>query len=172
MKINNRKTIYNGFFKVENVTLEHHGNTLDRDLITAKNGVAALVFDTAKQRYILTEQYRLPAQKNLVEIVAGLLDKENESPEKAITREIAEEIGYKVDKLELLTHFYSSPGSYTEQIWLYYAEVSTKISAGGGLDSEHEDIKTVAFSPEKLFTHQFEDAKTLVSVLWEKCRVG
>lgn len=170
MEIKERKTIYDGFFKVESVTLEQEGQLLKRDLITPRNAVAALVFDTVKQEYILTEQYRLPAQKPLLEIVAGLLDKENEAHEAAIKREIEEEVGYAVDSLELITDFYSTPGSNSEKIWLYYAEVSRKIGDGGGVAAESENIKTVAFSPEKLFNCRFEDGKTLIAVQWAKCK--
>ncbi|MBK0404785.1 NUDIX hydrolase [Adhaeribacter sp. BT258] len=170
MRIKTRKTVYDGFFKVENVTLEHNGKSIDRDLVTPKNGVAALVYDTVQQQFVLTEQYRLVAGKPLVEIVAGLLDKEGEKPEDTIAREIEEEVGYAVDKLQLISTYYSTPGSFAEKIWLYYAEVSHKISAGGGVASENEDLKTVCFSREKLYTTPFEDAKTLIAVLWEQCK--
>ncbi len=170
MKITDRKTIYDGFFKVEKIILEHNGQQLQRDLVTNKDAVAALVFDTKQKQYILIEQYRLPARKPLLEIVAGLIDKENEGPESTIKREIEEEIGYAVDKLELISVFYSTPGSYTEKIWLYYAEVSRKVGEGGGLQEESEEIKTVAFSYEKLMAQSFEDAKTLVAVFWLKAK--
>lgn len=170
MKIKDRKIVYDGFFKVENVTLEHENQTIHREVIVPKNAVAALVFDTKKQEYLLTQQYRVVANKELIEIVAGLLDKEGEKTEETIAREIEEEIGYAVDKLEFISCFYSTPGSYAEKIWLYYAEVSQRISEGGGLASEHENLKTVAFSREKLFSAKFEDAKTLMAVLWEQCR--
>lgn len=170
MKIKSRNTVYDGFFKVEKVILEHKGQELDRDLVIPKNGVAALVFDTLKKEYILIEQYRLPAERPLIEIVAGLVDKAHENPEETIVREIEEETGYEVDKLEPIRCFYPTPGSYTEKIWLYYAEVSHKSGQGGGVDSEHEDIKTVTYTPEKLFEADFEDGKTLIAVLWEKCR--
>lgn len=166
MKITDRKTIFNGFFKVEQVTVTHNGETLQRDIVINKNAVAALVFDTVKQEFILIEQFRVPAQKKLLEIVAGLLDKGDEEPETGIKREIEEETGYAVDKLEFIQSFYSTPGSYSEMVWLYYAEVSRKIGAGGGLAAEHEEIKTVSFSRQKLFAAPIEDAKTLIAVLW------
>jgi len=168
VKIKNRETIYDGFFKVEKVTAELNGHTLKRDLVTNKDAVAALVYDTVKQEYLLIEQFRFPPQKALIEIVAGLLDKPDEKPEAAIKREIAEEIGYETDKLEFIASFYSTPGSYSEKITLYYAEVSRKTGKGCGVATEHEEIKTVAFSEEKLISHPFEDAKTLLAAYWVK----
>lgn len=168
MKIKNRETIYDGFFKVEKVTAEWQGETIERDLVINKNAVAALVYNTEKNEYLLTEQFRFPAGKPLIEIVAGLLDKPQESPETAIEREILEEIGYATDKLEFIATFYSTPGSYSEKVSLYYAEVSKQTGQGGGEASELEDIKTVAFSPEKLISFPFEDAKTLLAAWWVK----
>ena len=170
MKIKDRITVYDGFFKVEKVFAEHKGEIIKRDIVINKNAVAALVFDTQKQEYILTEQFRMPAKKRLLEIVAGLLDKEDEDPETCIAREIEEEVGYAVDKLEFIQAFYSTPGSYSEKIWLYYAEVSKKTGAGGGVDAENEEIKTVSFSRQKLLSQKIEDAKTLIAVLWLQTR--
>ena len=170
MIIKDRKTLYKGFFSVEKVTAEQNGELIERDIVINKDAVAALVFDTSRQEYILTEQFRVPPQKNMLEIVAGLLDNENEKPETCIEREIKEEIGYAVDKLEFIQAFYSTPGSYSEKVWLYYAEVSRKIGKGGGLAEEHEEIKTVSFSRQKLLSHPIEDAKTLISVLWLKAK--
>lgn len=170
MKIKDRKTIYEGFFKVEKVTAELDGEEVERDVVTNKNAVAALVYNTVTNQFLLTEQYRFPAQKKLVEVVAGLLDKPDEAPEVAMKREISEEIGYETDKLEFIAGFYASPGSYSEKINLYYAEVSKKTGKGGGVAIEHEQIKTLAFSEEKLLSYPFEDAKTLLAAYWVKAR--
>ena len=102
----------------------------------------------------------------MLEIVAGLLDKEGEKPEECIKREIKEETGFAVDKLQFIQSFYSTPGSYSEKIWLYYAEVSSKTGKGGGVAEEHEEIKTVSFSRQKLLSQPIDDAKTLIALLW------
>ena len=166
MNIKDRKTLFKGFFSVEKITLEQKGELIERDIVINKDAVAALVFDTSRQEFILTEQFRVPPQKMMLEIVAGLLDKEDEKPETCIEREIEEEIGYAVDKLEFIQWFYSTPGSYTEKVWLYYAEVSRRIGRGGGVAAEHEEIKTVSFSRQKLLSQPIDDAKTLIAVLW------
>ena len=172
MKITNREIVYKGFFNLEKITLEDEGETLAREIYRNGDAVAALVFDTDKQQYLLAEQYRIASDKKIVEVVAGLLDKENEDPEKAICREIEEEIGYKVDMLEPVSSFFTSPGACAEKLHLFYAEVSKKTGEGGGLASEHENIKTVAFTREELFSTNFEDAKTLIAVLWLRSRAN
>ena len=170
MKITNRKTVYEGFFNVEKLTLEHEGQKLERDIYRNKDSVAALVYDTARKEFILIEQYRLAAERPLLEIVAGLMDKEGESPEKTIAREIEEETGYRPDRLEPIAVFYTSPGATAEKMYLYFAEVSERTGTGGGVETENEHINTLAFSAEKLKAQTFEDAKTLLAVNWLQAR--
>jgi ADP-ribose pyrophosphatase len=167
-KISNRETAYKGFHSVEKVTLKTEHETLEREIYRNKNSVAALVFNTEKKEFILVEQYRLAAEKPLQEIVAGLLDHEGESAVETIKREILEETGFETDKLEKINEFYTSPGAVAEKMELFYAEVSRQTGAGGGVASENETLKTVVFSKEKLLATKFEDAKTLIAVLWLK----
>jgi ADP-ribose pyrophosphatase len=169
-EITNRETVYKGFHQVEKVTLKTKNETLTREIYQNKNAVAALVFNTKTKEFILVEQYRLAAEKSLIEIVAGLIDHEGESAEETIKREILEETGYETDRLEKINEFYTSPGAVAEKMELFYAEVSNQTGAGGGVASESETLKTVAFSLEKLHATKFEDAKTLIAILWYKCR--
>lgn len=169
-KITNRETVYKGFHQVEKLTLKTENETLTREIYRNKNSVSALVYNTEKKEFILVEQYRLAAEKPLLEIVAGLLDHEGESAEETIKREILEETGFETDKLEKINEFYSSPGAVAEKMELFYAEVSRQTGEGGGVSSESETLKSVSFSKEKLLAANFEDAKTLIAVLWLKSR--
>ena len=72
----------------------------------------------------------------MIEIVAGKID-DGEKPQEAIKREIAEEVGYKVDNITHITDMYLSPGGSKEVMALFYVEVSEKISEGGGIDGEN-----------------------------------
>ena len=55
---------------------------------------------------------------------------------------------------------------------MYYAEVGKtgRVSAGGGLPGEHEDIRVVSISPEEaraaLKDGRVADAKTIVGLQW------
>jgi len=108
--------------------------------------------------------------------VAGMLGPD-EKPEEAVRREVFEEIGYRIDVLELIAKFYVSPGGTSERIWLYYAEVTNvgKEGSGGGSLKENEDIMMEEVSLSKLNAYisggQIQDAKTLLALLWLQRRL-
>jgi nudix-type nucleoside diphosphatase (YffH/AdpP family) len=134
-----------------------------------------VVFDRDAERLLLTEQFRFPTLEKgpgwLIEIIAGMIDP-GEQPEDSIRREIEEELGYRADRIEHVATFYVSPGGSSERIWVYYTEVGDagRVSAGGGLPGEHEDIRVVSMSPEEaraaLKDGKIADAKTIIGLQW------
>lgn len=165
MEIKKKEKVYDGYFKMYEVTVEQEGNTFTREQFDRGNAVAAIVYDTEKEQFILTRQYRIGSESELVEVVAGMIDK-GEEPAESIAREINEEIGYHVDKVEHLYTFYSSPGGCTEKVELYYVEVSDQEHAGGGNAYENEKIELVKLSREEFLELVTPDAKTIVAQLW------
>ena len=169
-KIVNKQKVYNGHFKISKCTVEkENGQQYDQELFERGNSVAALVYDSIKNVFVFTKQFRVGSDKNLLEIVAGSMDVENETPEIAMSREITEELGYEVSSdsdLISIGSFYVSPGGTSEKIHLFYVEVSKKVSSGGGL--EDEDIEIVELNKTQLIEamKQVEDMKTIVSLFW------
>lgn len=167
MIVKNRETAYDGYFKIYKLIVEHEGQTFIREQFDRGDAVAALLYDTDKKEYILAKQFRVGSESDLVEVVAGMIDK-GEKPEQSIIREIEEETGYHVDKLEHLHTFYTSPGGTTEKIYLYYAEVSEQRGAGGGNVHENEHITLVHVSADELEQLHTPDAKTIIAQQWVK----
>lgn len=165
MKIKKKETAYDGYFKIHKLTVEQNSHTFTREQFDRGQAVAALVYDTKREEYVLTKQFRVGPEAELVEVVAGMVDA-GEEPEASIVREIEEEIGYAVDHLEHLHTFYSSPGGSTEYVKLYYAEVSEQKSGGGGNSHEHEQIEIVRLNREELEQMQSTDAKTIIAQQW------
>ena len=166
MKIIDKQTLYDGFYKLYKVTLEADGTVLHRELFDTGQAVASLVYDTNKERYIFVKQYRMATNNNMLEVVAGIHDKPEESLEEAACREIEEETGYAVDHITSIASFYPSPGAFAEKITLFYAEVSQKKFKGGGLEEEHEKIDIIEVAPQDLASLPIEDGKTLIAVQW------
>jgi len=186
VQIEQKKRILDDFFKVDEVHLRYERfdgqmSPLVRRLNFERgDSVAVLLFNPKSQHILLVNQFKYPAYEKgpgwITETVAGMIDA-NESPENAVRREIAEEVGYKVDKLEHISTFYVSAGGSSERIILYYAEVdeTDKIEAGGGDAREDEDIMTVELSlPEalnRIQSGEIVDAKTIVGILWLQNRL-
>lgn len=167
MKITKVETVYDGHYKLRKLTLDDEGQELKRERFEPGRAVAALVYDTNKQQYVFVRQYRIGAEGEVEEIPAGMLDKDSETPEAAIRREIEEELGYaKVNHLERIAEVYPSPGNSAEVIGVYYAEVSEQTGAGGGVADENENITLLHLSRTEMENHLWRDAKTLLAVQW------
>ena len=166
MQILHRERVFNGHFKVNQLTLRTpDGQEIRREQFAPGHAVAALVLDTATQQYILTRQFRPGPEQALLEVAAGMIDA-GEDPETALRRELQEELGYDTDHLTHIVTLLPSPGTSSETIAVYFAEVSRQTGAGGGLASEHEQIEMLRYSRAELLALPLADAKTLVAVQW------
>ncbi|WP_276380780.1 NUDIX domain-containing protein [Flavobacterium sp. H4147] len=155
-------------YKKENQPVESH----IREVYDRGNGAGILLYNTAKKTVILTRQFRLPTFLNgnktgmMIEVCAGLLDKEN--AEQAIIRETEEETGYRLSKVQKVIETYMSPGSVTEILYLFVGEYdkSMKVSEGGGLDAEQENIEVLEYTFEEAYamieSGEITDAKTIM----------
>lgn len=172
MKIISSQDLYKGYFSLKRYELtDGSGIVIDREVFEHPNGACSIVYDTKKQKYIFVSQFRVAAKMPMIEVVAGSIDG-NDSPKDTIIREIGEELGYKVDSIKEIGEFFVSPGSNTEKVYLFYTEVSEKISEGGGLEGESISIIEVdsilASSGSVLVgdeIHKLFDAKTLLGCL-------
>nr|WP_294784268.1 NUDIX domain-containing protein [uncultured Flavobacterium sp.] len=155
-------------YKKENQPVESH----IREVYDRGNGAGILLYNSSKKTVVLTRQFRLPTFLNgnktgmMIEVCAGLLDKEN--AEQAIIRETEEETGYRLSKVEKVIETYMSPGSVTEILYLFVGEYdeSMKVSEGGGLDAEQENIEVLEFTFEEAYamieSREITDAKTIM----------
>ena len=158
-----RKTQYEKYFKVEELKVRSRaGNEVTREVMVRKDAVAALVYNTETDKYILVNQWRPGSDSEILEIVAGTLDVKGENAEDAMIREIDEEIGYATDTIKHIASCFMSPGGSTETIHIFYCEVSKQLHAGGGL--ENEDIDVIEMTRTELLSTTFNDAKTLIAV--------
>jgi len=143
-----------------------------REAYDRGNGAAILLYNKEQKSVILTRQFRLPTYINgnesgmLIEVCAGLLDKDN--PEECAKRESEEETGYKVSNVQKVMEAYMSPGSVTEILFLFVAEYNAamKVNEGGGVEHEQEDIEVleIPFSQalKMMDNGEIKDAKTIL----------
>ena len=140
-------------------------------IVKRSDAVAAIVYNTDTKQYIFARQFRAATIGQgsgwLTEAMAGVID-DGETAEKALAREMQEELGYTPLKTEKIASFYTAPGYATEQVHLYYVQVnnSSKTSQGGGLAEENENIQSICHTLDEIkaliASGSFNDAKTLI----------
>lgn len=155
-------------YKKENQPVESH----IREVYDRGNGAGILLYNSTQKKVVLTRQFRLPTFLNgnktgmMIEVCAGLLDKDN--AEQAIIRETEEETGYRLTKVQKVIETYMSPGSVTEILYLFIGEYdeNMKVSEGGGLDAEQENIEVLEFTFDEAYamieSGEITDAKTIM----------
>jgi 8-oxo-dGTP pyrophosphatase MutT (NUDIX family) len=116
-----RRQVFRG--KVVDVGLETvelpNGRTAELEIIRHPGGAAAVALDPAG-RVCLLHQFRHAAGGWLWELPAGKIDP-GEEPFATARRELVEEAGVEAAEWMYLGRLYSSPGVFTEVIYLYLA---------------------------------------------------
>ena len=156
-----RESCFKGFYKLDRVHLRHElfaggmSREIRRELFVRHDAVCVLPYDPQRDEVVLIEQFRVGAMDKtsnpwLVELVAGLIDKD-EQPEEVAHREAQEEAGLAFTALWPMTRYFPSPGGSDEFVHLYLGRCSTT-GVGGlhGLEEEAEDIRVKVWA--------FEDA--------------
>ena len=159
------RTVYEGkVFDVVVEEIQDGENRYSRELVT-HNGSAVVLPVFEDGTIALVRQYRHPANKYLLEIPAGGLEK-GEEPEAGAHRELEEEIGVRAGRLEKLSEFYPSPGFMAEKMHLFLA---TELTTGEQNldDDEYVEIirHTFADAFDLVRTGAIEDGKTILALV-------
>lgn len=179
--VHTRKRVFDDFFKIDEAEISYERfdgqmtTSLRRLCFERGDSVAAIIYNLDSRKVILVNQFKYPTYDKgpgwIMETAAGIVEP-GESGESALRREVLEETGYNVERIEHIATFYVSPGGSSERVLLYYAEVrgASKIAQGGGMQSEGEDIETLELSLEDLerlmAAGAVQDAKTIVGIQW------
>jgi ADP-ribose pyrophosphatase len=149
-------------FKTDRVLMDN-GNEIVRDMVDHPGSVA--IIPIIDDDLILLRQYRYPAGKELLEIPAGTLEK-NESPQICAARELTEETGYAASSWSKLLSCYMTPGYSNEKIHIYVAEGLTRVGADPQEDEiinieRHSFNEVLGMVEENII----EDSKTITGIL-------
>ncbi len=180
-KIINKKNIYSGFFKMNEVTLKYKkydgswSNIVKRELFGGAQVSAVLPYDPIKKKIILIQQFRPGTiSKNihnyLDEIVAGIIDS-GENAETTARRECLEETGCAIKKLIPVQGYFPAPGSSESFYHLFVGEID---SFDGerimGLKTENEDILVKSYNilevKQKVKNGEIINGLTLIALQW------
>ena len=156
--------------EVDRVRLPN-GNEALREVVRHRGAVVVLPL-LEDGRIVLVRQYRYPTGEVVLELPAGKLDREDESPVDCALRELEEETGWRASDTSDLGWFYTTPGFSDEVLHAFFAT---------GLEpaSEHipdpdETIEIVTITVDEALNACLDggirDAKTLAALLLARLR--
>jgi 8-oxo-dGTP pyrophosphatase MutT (NUDIX family) len=140
------------------------GEEAEREVVAHPGAAAVLAYD-GETLYMVRQPREPVNEQALLELPAGKLDEEGESPLDTAKRELAEEIGKGARTWQHLTSFYTSPGFADEECHVF---VATDLYDERADVEENERIEIVEVPLSELdhVIRDCRDSKTLVGLLW------
>ncbi|WP_305810777.1 ADP-ribose diphosphatase [Photobacterium leiognathi] len=177
-----KETVYQGFFKMVKYRFRHKlfaggwSGEISREMFERGHAAALLPYDPITDEVVLIEQFRVGAMVGgcepwQLEIVAGMIDHQDEPAEDVVKREAVEEAGLTVAELEKVTRYLSSSGGCSEMLDIFVGTVDST-QAGGihGLAEESEDIRVHVVSREQAYewveSGKIENAASIIALQW------
>jgi len=186
VQVRNIKTIAHNKGQLISVSYEQRRRDGDqeqreREIYDNGNSAVILPYDADRQTVLLRRRLRIPVflqdgSERAVEACAGKLDGEN--AERRIVKEMEEELGYKITKVQRLFELYASPAAIMVKIVFFTCTYSPadKVSDGGGLKEEGEDIEVLEIALHEaaamISAGEIGDAKTVIPIQYLSNRVS
>lgn len=82
---------------------------------------------TKKREVVMIKQYRHGVQQVLLEFPAGIMEEEDENPQRAAQRELLEETGYTSDQIIEIGRVYPNPATHTNLTYSFLAFNAEKV---------------------------------------------
>lgn len=182
VKIEAKDIVYNGFFKMVKYRFRHKlfaggwSETVNREMFERGHAAALLPYDPVTDEVVLIEQFRVGAMAAgcepwQLEIVAGMIDHQDEVAEDVVKREAIEEAGVIVTKLQKVTRYLSSSGGCSEMLDIFVGIVDSTTASGiHGLAEESEDIRVHVVSRTQAYqwveSGKIENAASIIALQW------
>jgi 8-oxo-dGTP pyrophosphatase MutT (NUDIX family) len=149
------------------------GDRFERDVVRHP-GAVVVVPVTGDGSVIMVRQFRAAIGQELLEVPAGKRDVDGEAPEVTAARELAEEVGRRAGRIELLARFYNTPGFSDEFTWLYLARDLEEVPLDRqGWEEQQMTVEEVPLDrfPELIASGQLVDAKSIIGVSLARERI-
>lgn len=177
-----KKTLYKGFFSLFEYQFQYKkfdgsiSRMVQREMLERKDAVIVLAYDPKLDCVVLIEQIRIGAFEKsttpwMLELVAGMIDKEGESIFDVAERESLEEAGMHISHLKRVLSYFASPGGTTEKLHIVIGQVDASTVSGiHGLEEEEEDIRVHvvkrAQAYEWIASGKIDNAGTIIALQW------
>ena len=123
------------------------GKVIEEYFVVELPKTACALAITEEGKVLMVKQYRHPLEEVLLELPGGFINK-NESPGKAMERELMEETGYEFSQVEQVGLIAANPGVLNNYTALFLA-MGGKRTSIQKLD-HNEEIEVVTISLEEL----------------------
>lgn len=145
-KILGRQTHFKGrLLQLDTLEVERmDGKPGQREVVHCDNAVCAAVL-TRDRHWVFVRQYRVATASLLLEVAGGRIDP-GEDPDRAIERELREEIGFRSGRIQRLMDFWSTPGFCDMRMTCYLVD---EADLGDGCPDEGEFLEVVRVGLEE-----------------------
>ena len=148
--------------------VDPEGESFVRDIVRHRGAVAIVPITNDGRDVLLVRQFRTPLNDWLLELPAGLRDKEGESDLDTARRELEEEVGCIADTMEHLVTLATAVGFTDESISIYLArDLSWTERRADGVEEKSMTVENVALAdvPAMITDGEIIDAKTVAGLL-------
>jgi 8-oxo-dGTP pyrophosphatase MutT (NUDIX family) len=160
------KTVWEGHVATVRVDRFRYddGEEADREVV-AHPGAVAIVAHDGERLFLVRQPREAVGEPDLLELPAGKLDEDGESPLDTAKRELAEEIGKGARDWSHLTSFYTSPGFADEECHVFLA-TDLYDERAKAEDTERIEVVEAPLADLDGVIRECRDAKSLVGLLW------
>jgi ADP-ribose pyrophosphatase len=143
------------------------GEEFDRHVVRHPGAVVVVPLDDERNA-LMVRQYRVAAERALLELPAGKRDVPGEPPETTAARELEEEIGRRAGAIRPLCEFFNSPGFTDEYTYVFLA--SELVETERAAVSVEERAMTVESVPlgrvdDLVASGEIVDGKSIIGLL-------
>jgi 8-oxo-dGTP pyrophosphatase MutT (NUDIX family) len=159
------KTIHDGkLISLRSDVYRHDdGETAEREVVSHPGAVAMIAHDD-EHFWMVRQPREAVGEESLLELPAGTLDQEGETPLEAAKRELVEEVGLEAESWRELKRIYTSPGFTDEQVRIFVASELTRVDPQPS-EGERIEIVEIPLAELDATIESCSDAKSLVGLL-------
>ena len=146
------------------------GSTVEREVVAHPGAVVIAAHDD-DVLFMVRQPREAVGEDSLLELPAGKLDEEGETPLECAQRELVEEVGLEASNWKQLKSFYTSPGFTDEEGHLFLATGLRRVDPQ---HTEGERIEIVEVPLGKLddAIEECKDAESLIGLLMMRDRLS